>query len=255
MTPLARPPVRLRQALLPTCLFVFVTFSMPAAAAWGDWLDAITEVLESDVASDSLAESDVIAGLKEALNTGSRIAVDQLGANNGYFSNPDVRIPMPEQLLQVESALRSVGQQQLADDFVLSMNRAAEQAVPMAADILYRIVQGMTVQDAYGILNGADDAATSYLRKHGAADLTAQFQPVVARATDSVGVTRNYKALTANLGMVSQFIDTSALDVDSYVTNKAIDGLFMLVAEEERRIRENPAARTTELLQKVFSTQ
>ena len=223
-------------------------------AGWGDWLDGIKQTIDTEVGSEALSETDVIAGLKQALNKGSRLAVSQLGKVDGYYADPKVKIPMPEQLQDVESALRTMKQDKLADDFVLSMNRAAEQAVPKARDILVSIVQGMSVEDAYGILRGPDDAATSYLRQKGGPNLKRQFRPVVGQATDSVGVTREYKALIDNLGMMSRFVDTSSLDIDGYVTDKAVDGLFTLIAREEKSIRDNPAARTTELLKKVFSS-
>lgn len=236
-------------------LFTVCLLPLPVQAAWGDWLDVIKQTLDSDSASDALTETDVIAGLKQTLTKGSRLAVNQLGKFDGYYADPKVRIPMPDKLQEVESALRTMKQDKLADDFVLSMNRAAEQAVPKARDILVSIVQGMSVEDAYDILRGPDDAATSYLREKGGPQLKQQFRPVVAQATDSVGVTREYKSLIDNLGMMSSIVDTSTLDIDGYVTDKAIDGLFTLIAREEKAIRDNPAARTTELLKKVFSSK
>lgn len=236
-------------------LFTVCLLPLPVQAAWGDWLDVIKQTLDSDSASDALTETDVIAGLKQTLTKGSRLAVNQLGKFDGYYADPKVRIPMPDKLQEVESALRTMKQDKLADDFVLSMNRAAEQAVPKARDILVSIVQGMSVEDAYDILRGPDDAATSYLREKGGPELKQQFRPVVAQATDSVGVTREYKSLIDNLGMMSSIVDTSTLDIDGYVTDKAIDGLFTLIAREEKAIRDNPAARTTELLKKVFSSK
>lgn len=243
-------PIILSITILTSCLL-----PLTAHAGWGDWLDVIKKTLDSESAGDALTETDVIAGLKQALTTGSRLAVNQLGKVDGYYADPKVRIPMPDKLQDVESALRTMKQDKLADDFVLSMNRAAEQAVPKARDILVSIVQGMSVEDADGILRGPDDAATSYLREKGGPELKQQFRPVVAQATDSVGVTREYKSLIDNLGMMSSFVDTSSLDIDGYVTDKAIDGLFTLIAREEKSIRDNPAARTTELLKKVFSSK
>lgn len=245
----------MHKVFLAISLFTIGFSPLNVNAGWGDWVDVIKQTLDSESTSDALSETDVISGLKEALNKGSRLAVDQLGRVDGYYADPAVKIPMPQQLQDVESALRKLKQDKLADDFVLSMNRAAEQAVPKARDILVTIVQGMSVDDAWAILKGPDDAATSYLRQKGGPDLTQQFRPIVARTTDSVGVTRKYKSLLDNLGTMSRFVDTSSLDIDGYVTEKAVDGLFTLIAREEKTIRENPAARTTELLKKVFSTQ
>jgi len=161
---------------------------------------------------------------------------------------------MPEKLAKVEKTLRALKQEQLADDFMLTMNRAAEQAVPEAASILGNAVKQMTLADAKGILTGGTNAATLFFRRTSETNLLTRFLPIVQKATAQTGVTAAYKQMVDKTsgGLFSGFVKTQAPDLDGYVTQKALDGLFVMVADEERRIRENPAARTTEILQKVF---
>ncbi|MEE8233079.1 MAG: DUF4197 domain-containing protein [Gammaproteobacteria bacterium] len=225
-----------------------------AYAGWGDLLDYFSD--DSEIiqgASSVLTDSEVIDGLKEALSKGTTSAIARLGKEDGFFANRKVKIPMPDSLKTVEDGLRKIGQDRYADEFVLTMNRAAEQAVPEAAEIFGSAIRSMSIQDARGILNGPDDAATKYFRRTSGEKLVNRFLPIVGNATDRVGVTSNYKEMVDKLGFMSRFVDTESLDVDRYVTNKAIDGLFLMLAREEKLIRENPAARTTELLKKVFS--
>jgi hypothetical protein len=166
---------------------------------------------------------------------------------------------MPEKLHMVENTLRVLKQDKLADEFVATMNHAAEQAVPEAAGVFGDAIKGMSIEDATAILMGTNNAATQYFRRTTETNLFAKFLPIVKRATDQTGVTATYKQLTEKAGGANSFgsfgrslLGTESLDVDAYVTNKALDGLFKMVAEEEKSIRENPAARTTALLQKVF---
>lgn len=193
----------------------------------------------------------VAAGLREALNQGTHRAVAQLGRTDGFWRHPTWRIPVPENLRRIEQGLRRIGQGRIADEFLLSLNRAAEQATPAARGIFLEAIRQMTIRDALDILRGPPDAATAYFRRHTDAKLAAALRPVVARATQGSGVTAAYKDLVARarpLGLV----DTAKLDIDEYVTRRALDGVFGLVADEEQRIRRDPAARTTELLRIVF---
>jgi len=192
------------------------------------------------------------AGLKQALEKGTQQAVTLLGRENGYFANSRVKIPMPENLVRVEKVLRKLGQGKAADEFVLSLNRAAEAAAPQAKAIFLQVIRQMSVQDAVGIVRGPDDAATRYFRQHSETALTEKFRPVVAAATSKVGVTQRYKQLLKEAGPATALIDLRSLDIDDYVTARALDGLFLMVADEEKRIRQDPVARTTELLRKVF---
>jgi hypothetical protein len=207
----------------------------------------------------SLSQDQVVRGLKEALGKGVQQAVTRLGHEGGFLTNLNVRIPMPEKLRSVEKTLRVLKQDKLADDFVTTMNHAAEQAVPEAAGVFGNAIKGMSIEDAKAILMGTNNAATQYFRKTTETNLYAKFLPIVKKATDQTGVTASYKQLMEKAQAANSFgsfgrslLGAESMDVDAYVTNKALDGLFKMVAEEEKRIRDNPAARTTALLQNVF---
>jgi hypothetical protein len=164
---------------------------------------------------------------------------------------------MPEKLASVEKALRSMKQDQYADEFVTTMNRAAESAVPEALPIFTDALKSMTIDDAKKLVSGGDDSATQFFRTKGEKQIQEKMMPIIKEATAKTGVTSAYKKLLDQAGGEGSFlsklkINTSSLDVDSYVTQKASDGLFKMIAEEEKRIRENPAARTTQLLENVF---
>lgn len=161
---------------------------------------------------------------------------------------------MPDSLTWVEKSLRTLGQEQLADEFVASMNHAAEQAVPEAAAIFSDAIQTMTLDDARAILNGPDDAATEYFRTHTESTLTERMLPIVTRTTESTGVTSAYKRMLSSTGGLTSMLSGDATDIDGYVTRQALDGLFSMVAVEEKRIRENPMARSSDLLKKVFGS-
>ena len=200
----------------------------------------------------ALTQEQMVGGLKEALAKGVEKAVSSLGKPDGFLKDAGVKIPMPESLQRVDKALRTLGQDQLADDFVASMNRAAEQAVPAAAGVLGDAVTQMTVADARGILLGTNNAATQYFRRTSETNLFTRFHPIVQKATEQTGVTRTYKSMMGKARFGGSFLGQEATDLDAYVTRKALDGLFVKIAEQEKVIRENPLARTTDLLQKVF---
>lgn len=199
-----------------------------------------------------LDDSTAAKGLQQALEQGTQQAVSLLGRENGYFRNARVKIPLPEPLAGVEKTLRRIGQGKVADEFILSMNRAAEAAAPEAKAVFLQVIRGMSVRDAVGIVRGPDDAATAYFRKHSMKTLSERFLPIVKVATDRMGVTRRYKKFLKEAGPAASLLDLKKLDLDDYVTRKALDGLFVMVADEEKRIRRDPVARTTDLLQKVF---
>jgi hypothetical protein len=199
----------------------------------------------------SPADDDTVAGLREALFVGSANAVLETGRLDGYFGNEVIRILLPERLEVVEKGLRVLGQGEVVDDFVLSMNRAAEQAAPYAKEIFWDAIREIRFDDARQILTGGDTAATDYFRATTSDRLSAAFRPVVERATDKVGVTRQYKEMVGRYRSIP-FTQAVAFDVDEYVVEKALDGLFHVLAEEERKIRTDPAARVTEILQRVF---
>jgi hypothetical protein len=240
----------------------------PSAHGAG-WLDRLgfgsktaTNRPSAGVAATVLSQDQMVGGLKEALGKGVEHAVRSLGKPDGFLKDLRVKIPMPATLKKVESSLRMVGQAHLADEFVTTMNRAAEQAVPEAAAVLSQSVQQMTLTDARAILTGTNNAATQYFRRTSETNLYDRFLPIVKTATEKAGVTSAYKQMTGKLsgglggfgGLGGNLLGKEMPDLDAYVTHKALDGLFVKIADEEKRIRENPVARTTDLLQKVFGS-
>lgn len=199
-----------------------------------------------------LSTDQVTRGLKEALGKGLEQAVGSLGKSGGFLTNLNVKIPLPERFQTVEKTLRSLGQDRVADEFVTTMNQAAEQAVPAAATVFKESLQKMTMADAKKILAGSNNAATLYFRESTQAELTQKFLPIVQKATAASGATAAYKQVTDKVKLAGPFVRVPELDLDGYVTEKALDGLFKQVAAEEQRIRQMPAARTTELLKSVF---
>jgi hypothetical protein len=255
--------------LRPACLGVLLAIAALPAAAGGQLQDLLKQLKQGTHASDAtrganLPTSDIAAGLKEALAKGTTHAINSLGRTDGFWGNAKVRIPLPGKLQQLGDLARKFGQGEKVDAFQLSMNRAAEKAVPQVADIFGDAIRKMTLQDARGILTGGDHAATDFFRRVAGDALTARIRPLVANATDRVGVTQKYKALTsASGGEFGGMLGAlgggdskhSPLDLDDYVTAQTIDGLFTMIAEQEQAIRKNPAARTTELLKKVFGNR
>jgi hypothetical protein len=236
-------------------LLVFAISIQAANAGWTDYLDKLKDSVVTPGAatsSASLTNSEMIAGLKEALATGTQFAVDTLGKEGGFLNNSQVRIPMPDSLKWVDKTLRSLRQDKLADEFVAAMNHAAEQAVPEAAAIFGEAIQAMSVEDAKAILGGPDDAATRYFQKHTETALTKKIRPIVEQATEKAGVTSSYKRMMAQAGGLSSFLSRDVTDMDGYVTRTTLDGLFVMVAAEDRHSRETPMARGSELIKKVF---
>jgi hypothetical protein len=201
----------------------------------------------------NVSNTDISSGLKEALFQGVRTAIDELGRENGFLDNSRVRIPLPKNLQKTEKTLRSLGQGKRVDEFIASMNHAAEEAVPVAADIFFDSVKQMTFSDARNILfSGQTDAATEFFRRTSENRLRDEFRPIVERFTEKVGVTQKYKAMVGRYGFMGKIVGEDASDIDGYITEKALDGLFFMMAEEERAIRRDPVRRTTSLLRKVF---
>lgn len=241
---------------------VFIASLLITSSSWagfGDMLkDSAGQFLKGDgatAAASSLSQGQIGAGLKEALSIGAERAVDYLGKPGGFLNDSNVRIPLPGAVDKIASGLRAVGQGALVDEFETTMNQAAEAAIPKTLDIVKDTVQNMTLDDASKILNGGDDAATRYLREKAGPSLEKAIKPIVSQATNQVGATASYKQLTANVGggMLGGLLGGgSNLDLDSYVTEKTLDGLFYKLAQEEKAIRENPVARSTDLLKQVF---
>jgi hypothetical protein len=205
--------------------------------------------------ASNISDSQIVGGLKEALIQGVRRSVNELGREDGFFKNPRVKIPLPKNLQKVEKTLRFAGQGRKVDEFVEAMNRAAEKAVPEATDIFLDSIRQMTFDDARKILfSGKDDAATEFFRRTSEERLRQRFRPIVENFTSEVGVTEQYKALFTKYGFLGRVVGEDASDIDGYVTQKALDGLFLLIAEEERKIRRDPIGRTTDLLRVVFGS-
>ncbi len=202
-------------------------------------------------ASGPLSLATIIDGLKEALSVGTESAVDVVSKAGGYFKNPDIKIPMPQKLVEMTDLLSKFGFGEQVDKFVGSMNQAAEAAAPQATALFLDSIKTMTFADAKKILYGADTAGTDYLKSKTYDRLAADFESRVSAKMDSVGVTQAYKEIS-NVYNRIPLSKPVALDLDGYVTDKALDGLFFMVAEEEKKIRKDPAARVTSLLQKVF---
>ncbi len=201
--------------------------------------------------SNALSEEEVGRGLKEALNQGVKKGVEQLNKKDGYFKDVQIKIPMPEEAKKVEEKLRSLGQGEKVDEAIESMNRAAEDAADGAKDIFVAAIKGMTLTDAMSILKGEDDAATKYLNKATRAELTKKFQPVIKVSLDKVGATKHWTTVFGTYNKIP-FVDKINPNLEEYVTDKALNGLFIQVAKEELLIRKDPMARVTDLLKKVF---
>lgn len=207
--------------------------------------------LSQAMSLDDLSNKDATKGLKEALTQGAGQAVAMLGKTDGFLGNPKVRIPLPGNLKKAEKMLRALGMGQQADDLETAMNRAAEAAVPEAKTLLVNSVKQMSVSDAKGILTGGDDAATQYFRRATSGPLAEKFRPIVKQAMSKVNVAQQYDRFA---GKAAKFGLLSAEDaqLDSYVTQKALDGLYLMIAEEEKNIRQNPAEATGKLARTVF---
>jgi hypothetical protein len=200
---------------------------------------------------DDISNKDATGGLKEALTQGASAAVARLGKTDGFLGDPKVKIPLPDGLRQAESLMRTMGMGKQADELVTAMNRAAESAVAEAKPILVDAVKKMSVQDAKQILSGGDDSVTQYFRRTTSEQLTQKFKPVVTRATEKVQLAQKYDQYAgqgAKLGLVKE----KDAKVENYVTRKALDGLFLMIAEEEKAIRQNPVGAAGSLAKKVF---
>ncbi len=213
-----------------------------------------SEVFEADD-HDSPAigsgDSDLIAGLKEALSVGAKNAVQLLSQVDGYFGNEVIKILMPEEIQKVANTLAKIGFQKQVDEFILSMNRAAEKAAPEALSIFVDAIKQMSFEDAKAILGGGDTAATEYFKTKTSDSIYETFKPIISSSMNEVGVTSSFKAMMDKYSSIP-FTKKESIDLDHYVTTKALDGLFYMLGEEEKKIRTDPAARVTDVLKKVF---
>lgn len=199
-----------------------------------------------------LSNQEAASGLKDALIQGAGAAVGKLGVTDGFLGNPQVKIPLPGSLKKAEKAMRMLGMGKQADELGVRMNRAAEAAVPEAKMLLIDAIKKMSLQDAKSILTGGDDAATQYFKKTTASQLTDKFLPIVKKATEDVSLAQQYNKFAkagAKLGLVKE----DQVNLEQYVTQKALDGLYLMMAEEEKAIRKDPLAAGSSLIKKVFS--
>ena len=232
--------------ILIVSMVVFITV-LPASAQ----LDRIYKGLGVGGQGSGLSDAKIGSGLKEALQIGTENAVSLTGKTDGYFMNQVIKILMPEKLKTFEKGLRAVGYGPQIDEFVLSMNRSAEKAAPFAKQIFWDAIGEMTFDDVRKILSGNDTAATDYFKGKTTNRLTDTFKPIVSNSMNEVGVTRQYKELVGRYESIP-FVKKESFDLDQYVVSKALGGLFHMVGEEEKKIRTNPTARTTDLLKEVF---
>jgi Protein of unknown function (DUF4197) len=221
-------------------------------AGWGRFLERLTDQLQP--AEQGLSQSDIVAGLREALKIGTDNAVRLTSKLGGYYKNPQIKIPLPERVQKVEKVLRLAGLGDQVTDFELSMNRAAEKAAPAAKQLFVDAIARMTFADARQILKGRANEATLYFKAKTYNPLEQRFKPLVHAAMAEVGITRSYQKLDAAIQALP-LGDAIDVDLDQYVTAKALDGLFLVLSQEESAIRRDPAARVTDLLKKVFATQ
>ena len=202
---------------------------------------------------DRLSNQDAVAGLKAALEKGSQAAVSALGRTDGFLGNPKVKIPLPDSLTRAEALMRRVGMGKYADELVVTMNRAAEAAVPEARQLLVDAVRKMTVSDAKAILTGGETAATDYFRRTTRDPLHGRFLPIVKRSTAKVGLAQRYNVY-AQKGAALGLLKKDQADLDEYVTGKALDGVYLMVADEEKKIRQDPVAAGSAIIRKVFGS-
>jgi len=200
---------------------------------------------------DRITSREAASGLKAALERGSSVAVARLGRTDGFLGNPQVKIPLPESMQRAEKLMRRFGMGNQADELILTMNRAAEAAVPEAKQLFVDSVRKMSVQDAKGILQGGETAGTEYFRRSTEGQLRQRFLPIVQRATEKVGLVQQYNNY-AEKGAALGLVDREDANLDHYVTQKALDGLFLVVAEEEQKIRKDPLGAGTAIIRKVF---
>ncbi len=253
--------IRARQFQIATVVCVIagvmtLTFSPRSAAGFSDFF---SKYLGGDEKSDraipgSLTESEMIDGLKEALSVGVERAIALLGQDGGFLNDDSVRISMPSALTSIEKGLRAIKQDKYADQFIGTINHAAEKAIPRASTIFAEAVRNLSLVDAQSILSGPDDAATAFFRRNTESQLNESMYPIIQTATSETGVTSSYKNFTSKARILGQFIDKENLDLDKYITSKALDGLFTKLALEEAKIRQDPLARSSNLLQKVFDS-
>lgn len=211
----------------------------------------MNEVNKAMGAEQPLTTTEVAAGLKEALIKGISNGSDIASQVDGYFKNPEIKIPFPPDVKKVETRLRQIGLGDEVDKFILTLNRGAEDAAKEAKPIFINAIKSMTIQDAWGILKGEEDAATQYLKRTTSAQLKEKFKPVIQNSLDKVNATKYYGDIVTTYNRIP-LVEKVNPDLNDYAADKAIEGLFVMIAKEEKNIRQDPVARTSDLLKKVF---
>lgn len=232
-------------------ILAFVISSACTSAQISQTLGEVNKALGTETQPTT---GEVADGLKEALVQGISKGSDIVSQLDGYFKNPEIKIPFPPEAQKVEDKLRAIGLGSEVDKFVLTLNRGAEEAAKEAKPIFVAAIKSMTIQDAWNILRGSDDAATQYLKRTTTAQLTEKFKPVIQRALNKVNATKYYGELVSRYNKIP-FVEKVNPNLDDYATERAIEGLFVMIAKEEKNIRDNPVARTTDLLKKVFGAK
>jgi hypothetical protein len=240
-----------KRLILTVSLLFLSSYGHQVEAGLQDWLKDTAKKLGGE---KGLSDDEIINGLKQALEVGTGNAVTTVSQTNGYFKNPKIKIPLPANVQKVEKLLRATGFGGKVDEFELSMNRAAERAAPEAKAIFWDAIKQMSFTDARQILDGPDNAATQYFQDKTEGRLQEIFKPITHQAMSEVGVTSYYQSIDDKIKTIP-FADQASFDLDQYVTDKALNGLYLMLAEEEKKIRQDPAARVTNLLKKVFASQ
>jgi len=231
-------------------LVIIVVQIFSAHLCYAGFLDNVMKMFGGS-SQEKPDENTITSALKEAIVIGANNAVKSVSKNDGYFGNQAIKILIPEKIKMIAEGLGKIGYQKQVDDFILSMNRAAEKAAPKAKSFFIDAIKEMTFDDARKILNGSDTAASDYFKIKTNDKLYEAFKPIISSSMNEAGVTRYYKDMTSKFTSLP-FVKPELLDLDHYVTNNALDGLFYMIGEEEKKIRKDPAARVTELLKKVF---
>ena len=201
--------------------------------------------------SGAPSESMMVSGFKQALSIGTEKAVQMVSKPDGYFNNPAIKIPMPDKMKMVADTLAKAGMQKQVDDFTLSMNRAAEKAAPQAASIFGGAIKDMSIEDANKIYSGGDTSATEFFKGKTSDKISRAFKPIISSSMGEAGTTAMFNGIMSKYNAIP-FVPKTSIDIEDYVTNKAMDGLFVMVGQEEKKIRTDPAARTTDVLKSVF---
>ena len=244
----------MRRAILAAAALLTLPAGCATTGSSGDFGRVLGEVIGQPVAQGALTQAEIDAGLREALTVGTNLVAAQLGQTNGYFGDPQIRIPLPKTYRDIQSGLSRVGASGPLDDLELRMNRAAESAVPEAKTLVIGAIRQITIEDAMRILNGGDTAATDYLRGKTEAQLRASFTPYVKTSLAEAGAFTSLEQVANSYG-VGGVTTSLQNDLTQHAVTLGLDGMFYYVAQEEKKIRENPVARTTELLRRVFGSR